>query len=163
SVFESSATFQDQLSRGIPYWRARLDPAAGIDVYGSNGIAVGDIDGDGVDEVFICQPGGLPNRLFRYRNGRFIDITETWGVGLLDDTSAALFLDLRNSGRQDLVVLRSSGPLLYLNQGTSFGLRDDGFRFATAPRGGFTGMAATDYDRDGKLDLYLCTYVYFQS
>ncbi|WP_219341491.1 CRTAC1 family protein, partial [Nevskia soli] len=62
-----------------------------------------------------------------------------------------------------LVVLRSSGPVLFLNEGDRYRLRTDAFEFATAPRGGFTGMAAADYDRDGKLDLYLCCYVYFQS
>jgi Tfp pilus assembly protein PilF len=163
TVFDSCACFQQQLCFGIPYWRARLDPASGIDIYGSNGIAVGDIDGDGVDEVYVCQPGGLPNRLFRFHDGRFVDITGDWNLALLDETSAALFLDLRNTGRQDLVVLRSAGPLLYLNEGNRFRLRDDAFRFATLPQGGFTGIASADYDRDGKLDLYLCTYVYFQS
>ncbi|MGA8596611.1 MAG: FG-GAP-like repeat-containing protein [Bryobacteraceae bacterium] len=162
-VFENCGSFHQQLCFGVPYWRARLDPASGIDIYGSNGIAVGDIDGDGVDEVYICQPGGLPNRLFRFRSDRFEDITDRWKLALLDDTSAALFLDLRNTGRQDLVVLRSSGPLLYLNEGNYFRVRDDAFRFATPPQGGFTGMASADYNRDGKLDLYLCTYVYFQS
>lgn len=39
--------FENQLRRGIPYWRARLDSTTGIDIYGSNGIAVGDIDNDG--------------------------------------------------------------------------------------------------------------------
>lgn len=163
AAFEGCAAFQEQFSRGVPYWRARLDPASGIDIYGNNGIAVGDIDNDGVDEIYVCQPGGLPNRLFKYRDGHFVDITDAWGVGLLDDTSSALFLDLRNSGRQDLVVLRASGPLLYLNDGNRFRLRDDVFRFATKPQGGFTGMAAADYNRDGKLDLYLCCYIYFQS
>ena len=162
-VFDGGEAFREQFSRGIPYWRARLDPASGIDIYGNNGIAAGDIDNDGVDEIYVCQPGGLPNRLLKYRDGRFEDITDAWGVGLLDDTSSALFLDLRNSGRQDLVVLRASGPLLYLNEGDRFRLRDDAFRFATKPQGGFTGMAAADYDRDGKLDLYLCCYIYFQS
>jgi tetratricopeptide (TPR) repeat protein len=163
AVFADSATYREQFSKGVPYWRARLDPASGIDVYGSNGIAAGDIDGDGKDEIFVCQPGGLPNRLLRYRDGKFEDITEQWGLALLDDTSAALFLDLRNSGRQDLIVLRSSGPLLYINEGIRFRMRDDAFRFASKPQGGFTGMASCDYDRDGRLDVYLCTYVYFQT
>jgi tetratricopeptide (TPR) repeat protein len=164
AAFENADSFQRQLSRGIPYWRAYLDPATGIDIYGSNGIAVGDIDGDGLDEVYVCQPGGLPNRLYKFgTGGRLSDITKEWGVGLLDETSCALFADLRNSGRQDLVVLRSSGPLLFLNEGSKFKLVEDAFRFATAPRGGFTGMSAADFDRDGKLDLYLCCYVYFQS
>lgn len=156
--------FDQQLSCGIPYWRARLDPASGIDVYGSNGIAVGDIDNDGIDEIYICQPGGLPNRLFKiHPNGSLSDVTKDWGVDLLDDTSCALFLDLRNTGHQDLVVLRSGGPLLFLNEGNRFRMRTDAFRFDTLPKGGFTGMAAADFDRNGKLDLYLCCYVYFQS
>ena len=39
----------------------------------------------------------------------------------------------------------------------------DAFRFATAPQGSFTGVSAADYDRDGRLDLYFCCYVFFQS
>ena len=154
----------EQLSRGIPYWAARLDAATGIDIYGNNGIAAGDCDGDGRDEVYVCQPAGLPNKLFRWRSGRFVDITAAAGVGLLDDSTSALFLDLRNLGRQDLVVLRGSGPVLFLNDGAGrFRLVPDAFRFADPPQGGFTGMAAADYDRDGKLDLYLCCYSFFQS
>ncbi len=163
-VLGSSPSFTNQLSRGIPYWRSRLDAASGIDIYGSNGLAVGDIDGDGRDELYVCQPGGLPNRLYKVAPSlQMIDITETWDVGLLDDTSCALFLDLRNTGRQDLVVLRSGGPVLFLNEGGKFTQRDDAFNFANTPAGGFTGMAAADFDRDGRLDLYLCCYVYFQS
>lgn len=154
----------EQLSRGTPYWMARLDAATGIDIYGNNGIAVGDIDGDGRDEVYVCQPAGLPNRLFRWTGGRLEDISQASGLDLLDDTSCALFLDLRNLGRQDAVVLRGSGPVLYLNDGRGrFTQVADAFRFANAPQGGFTGMAAADYDRDGRLDLYLCCYSFFQS
>ena len=165
AVFGACPAFREQLLRGVPYWRSRLDPASGIDLYGSNGIAVGDIDNDGTDEIYVCQPGGLPNRLFKFReDGTLADITAAWGADVLDDTSAALLLDLRDSGRQDLVVLRNAGPLLLLNEGGGrFRVRDDAFRFATLPQGGFTGMAAADFDRDGKLDLYLSCYVYFQS
>jgi tetratricopeptide (TPR) repeat protein len=163
-LFGDCESYGEQLLRGIPYWRARLDSASGIDIYGSNGIAVGDIDGDGADEVYVCQPGGLPNRLYKMRGGRFEDITARAGVGLLDDTSCALFLDLRNRGVQDLVVLRAAGPVLFLGQGDgTFALRTDAFSFRDKPQGSFTGMSAADYDRDGRIDLYLCAYTYFQS
>ncbi len=164
AVFDGVRSFEEQLSRGIPYWVARIDPAAGIDIYGSNGIAAGDIDNDGVDELYICQPGGLPNRLYKNAGGRFVDISAKAGVDILDDSSCALFLDVRNIGRQDLVLLRANGPALFLNNGDGvFRLKGDAFQFRTPPQGGFTGMAAADYDRDGKLDLYLCCYLFFQS
>lgn len=165
AVFGGTASFRDQLSKGIPYWRARMDVACGIDVYGSQGIAVGDIDNDGRDEVYVCQPGGLPNRLYRFRpDGTAEDITARSGAGILDDTSSALFLDARNRGVQDLVVLRSGGPLLFRGNGDgTFSLDRGAFRFARDPQGSFTGMAAADYDSDGFVDLYLCSYIYFQS
>jgi tetratricopeptide (TPR) repeat protein len=164
-VFGHVRSFEEQLLRGNLWWRAQLDSAAGIDVFGNQGIAVGDIDNDGVDEVYVCQPGGLPNRLYRFGpGGSAEDITERSGLDILDDTTSALFVDLRNLGRQDLIVLRASGPLLFLNRGDGrFDELPDAFRFRTRPQGSFTGMAAADYDRDGRVDLYLCSYVYFQS
>ena len=67
---------------GIDYWRSRLDAAWGIDVYGNSGLAVGDYDGDGFDDIYICEPAGLPNRLYRNRgDGTFEDATESAGVG----------------------------------------------------------------------------------
>lgn len=65
AAFAGVDSFQGQLTKGTGYWRARLDPACGLDVYGENGIAAGDIDNDGLDEIYVCQPGGLPNRLYK--------------------------------------------------------------------------------------------------
>ena len=160
-----SRAWRDQLLRGAPYWRARLDSASGIDIYGSNGISAGDIDNDGWDEIYVCQPGGLPNRLFKRKaDGTWDDIAATVGLDLLDDTSCALFVDFRNSGHQDLVVLRGAGPLYFKNDGAGkFTQVPNMFRFATPVQGTFTGMSAVDYDKDGFVDLYFCTYVYFQS
>jgi tetratricopeptide (TPR) repeat protein len=155
----------DQLSKGIPYWVARLDPASGIDLYGNQGISAADVDGDGRDEIYVCQPGGLPNKLFRWAaSGKLEDISAQAGLDILDDTTSALFLDLRNSGTQDLILLGPAGPELFLNNGRGrFTHKPGSFEFARAPQGGFTGMAAADYDRDGKLDVYLCCYSFFQS
>jgi len=165
SVFKGVDSLSRQMLRGVPYWRACLDSASGIDIYGQNGVAVGDIDNDGLDEIYVCQPGGLPNRLFKTtRDGAFADITEQANVGILDDSNCALFVDFRNCGLQDLLVLTDDSPLLFLNNGNgSFTFKPYAFRFASKPDGTFSGMAAADYDRDGRVDVYLCCYVYFQS
>jgi Flp pilus assembly protein TadD/peroxiredoxin len=156
-------SYRSQLLHGTDYWRTILDGACGIDVYGNNGIAAADFDNDGFDDLYICQPGGLPNRLYRNRgNGTFEDVTESAGVGVLDNTACAIFADFRNSGRQDLLVVCGTGPLLFLNQGNgSFEIKRDAFAFARDPQGTFTHAAVSDYDRDGKLDIYFCLYSYY--
>jgi len=164
AAFGSTDSYRSQMCHGIDYWRTVLDGASGIDIYGNNGICAGDFDGDGYDGLYVCQPAGLPNRLYRNRgDGTYVDVTEKAGVGLLDGTSAALFADLTNNGRQDLVVVRSSGPLLFVNRGDgSFELKPDAFHFAKAAQGTFTGASLADYDRDGLLDVYFCTYSFYQ-
>ncbi len=121
-------------------------------------------DDDGFDDLYVCQPAGLPNRLYRNRgDGTFEDITDSAGVGILENTACALFADIDNDGRQDLIVVCTSGPLLFLNQGGGkFREKPNAFQFATPPQGTFTGAAIADYDRDGWLDIYFCLYLYYQ-
>ena len=163
-AFGGNPSYVRQMLHGVDYWRTVLDGACGIDIYGHHGVSAGDIDNDGFDDVYVCQPAGLPNRLYRNRgDGTFEDITEGSGVGVLENTACALFVDVDNDGRQDLVVVRANGPLLFLNQGGGkFRRRPEAFQFATPPQGTFTGAAAADYDRDGWLDIYFCLYVYYQ-
>lgn len=163
-VLGVNASYAQQMLRGTEYWRTVLDAACGIDVYGNNGVACGDIDNDGFDEIYVCQPAGLPNRLYRNRgDGRFEDITEAAGLSVLDDTSSAVFADIENRGTQDLIVIRTSGPLLFRNLGNrKFQLQPDAFHFAKPPQGTFTGAALGDYDRDGWLDIYFCLYSYYE-
>ena len=153
-----------QLVPGIDHWRTVLDGASGIDVYGNHGIAVGDIDNSGFDSFYVCQPSGLPNRLYRNRgDGTFEDITEKSGTGILDGTASAYFADFQNRGSQDLLVVRSGGPLLFANMGNGrFEPRPEAFHFAREPQGTFTSAAIADYNRDGLLDIYFCVYSYYR-
>ena len=163
AVFAGVESYKSQLMYGADYWRTTMDGAIGVDVYGNNGIAAGDFDGDGFDDIYVCQPAGLPNRLYRNRgDGTFEDVTEKAGVGVLDRTSCALFADFLNRGRQDLLVVCGTGPLLFLNNGDgTFALKREAFKFARAPQGTFTHAGVADYDRDGRLDVYFCLYMYY--
>ena len=163
-AFGANRSYEAQLARGTDYWRTVLDGATGINIYGHNGVSVADVDGDGSDDIYVCQPAGLPNRLFRNRgDGTFEDITDSAGVGVLEDSVCALFADINNNGHQDLIVVRANGPLLFINQGAGkFHLQPGAFRFGNSPQGTFTGAAIVDYDRDGWLDVYFCLYSYYQ-
>jgi tetratricopeptide (TPR) repeat protein/peroxiredoxin len=156
-------SYKKQMLHGVDYWRTVLDGACGIDIYGNNGLAAGDFDNDGLDDLYVCQPSGLPNRLYHNRgDGTFEDVTEKAGVGVLDGTACALFADFENKGLQDLLVVGGSGPLLFLNQGNGkFLLKRNAFQFARPPQGTFAHAAVADYDRDGRLDVYFCLYSYY--
>jgi tetratricopeptide (TPR) repeat protein len=163
-AFGANPSYASQFLHGSDYWRTVLDGASGIDIYGHNGVAVGDVDGDGFDDLYVCQPAGLPNRLFRNRgDGTFEDVTEQSGLGILENTACALFADLNNNGLQDLIVVCANGPLLFLNLGGGkFRAKPDAFQFAHLPQGTFTGASIADFDRDGWLDIYFCLYAFYQ-
>ncbi|MGH9446056.1 MAG: FG-GAP-like repeat-containing protein, partial [Terriglobia bacterium] len=95
-----NSSFRDQLAKGTDYWRTVLDGACGIDIYGNYGVAAGDFDDDGWDDLYVCQPAGLPNRLYKNRgDGTFEDVTGEAGVGVIDSSPMALFADVDNDGR----------------------------------------------------------------
>jgi Tfp pilus assembly protein PilF/peroxiredoxin len=163
SALAGNASFKDQLSRGLDSWLARLDAAFLPGGMGHHGVSVGDADGDGRDDLYVSQPSGLPNRLYRNQgDGTFVDVTEAAGVGVLDSTSQSLFADLDNDGDQDLLLVTRTGLLSFANDGRGhFTAVKDAFRFKGALRGSPTSVSMADYDRDGFLDVYLCTYAYF--
>lgn len=161
AAFGRNASFHRQLRFGTEIWRTRMDAASGMDVYGQQGLAVGDYDGDGFEDFYLTQPGGLPNRLFRnLGNGRFADVSAKAGLDALDGSSAAFFADIENNGTQDLIVILSTGqPLLFLNGGSgAFRMSREGFPLGVKP--GAVGGCLGDYDLDGFLDLYVTAYLW---
>lgn len=161
AAFGRNASFHQQLKFGTEVWRTRMDAASGMDVYGQQGLAVGDYDGDGLEDFYLTQPGGLPNRLFRnLGTGQFADVSAEAGLDALDGSSAAFFSDVDNNGTQDLIVILSTGqPLLFVNGGNGgFRLSRAGFPMGVKP--GAVGGCLGDYDLDGNLDLYVTAYLW---
>ena len=143
---------------------ATFDSVLTRDSNGHQGVSVGDADGDGLDDLYVAQPAGLPNRLYRNRgDSTFEDITDQAGVGVLDDTAQSLFADVDNDGDQDLDRGDVDRPAA-LHQRRQRALHAP-CRTPSGSRGRFEGVLTSitmaDYDRDGFLDLYLCVYSYF--
>lgn len=125
---------------------------------GFAGGAIIDIDGDGIQEVFVSGAKGQSDALFRYENGEFKNIiagtglsnVEEWGYG-------ALSIDVDNDDDTDLFVARDSGVYLYTNQDQVFSERKIELPLEenTVP----IAIAAADINHDGFVDLYISTFI----
>ena len=154
SIFRDSIVYDEQFRLGIDHWRARLENYLGIFYDGHRGVALGDVNGDGLDDVYLCEPGGLPNRLFiQSPVGLLKDVSTRSGVDLLDSTRCALFVDLDNDGDQDLVMPVERQIQFFSNDGTGRFTRKA--KLAIKGQTAFS-LAAADYDQDGNIDVYAC-------
>jgi hypothetical protein len=124
-------------------------------VRASGGVAVGDFDGDGCEDVFLAGAPGA--RLWRNRcDGTFADVTAAAGLPVPWPTVAtgAVFFDYDDDGAPDLWVSAiAGGDRLFRNLGGRF--EDVTARAGIAPHPWGSMPAVADYDRDGFLDVYV--------
>ena len=155
SVLSGNDCFETHLRHGIDHWRLRIEERFQIDSVSLAGLAIGDVNGDGLDDLYFCDVGGLPNRLFVQRaDGTAVDVSADAGVDWLDRSRGALFADLDNDGDQDLIVTASTSLLLMENDGSGrFASRARLIPYPTAQ-----SLTAVDYDGDSMLDIYVCGY-----
>lgn len=154
AVLSGNAGLGEQLQRGVEHWIRHLQLALGSDNFGHMGLAIGDVNNDGYEDVYLCQPAGLPNKLFLQQpDGTVRDASAAANVDILDRTRSALLVDIDNDGDLDLVLALPVSVLVMSNDGAG--------RFTLMAEGQVSNvhsMAAADYDLDGDLDIYCCRY-----
>jgi hypothetical protein len=145
------------------------------------GVAVGDYDNDGYEDLYVTAYGG--NRLYHNNgNGTFTDVTQQAGVGGSGWSTSAAWIDLDNDGLLDLVVLRylkwdfrdifcgehrpgyraychpdlfpAISPLIYHNDGNGH-FSDISEKSGLSKPGKGLGIGFADYDRDGYPDIFI--------
>jgi hypothetical protein len=140
----------------IPRSRGVMDRYGRVQEYAAgSGLAVGDYDADGHEDVFLV--GGSECRLYRNRgDGTFADVTpESLSLPPQGEYRAAVFADYDNDGDGDLFVCVLDAPnLLFQNQGNGR-FEEVGARAGLEPVFETVGAAFADFDGDGHLDLYL--------
>jgi hypothetical protein len=132
----------------------------------SSGVAWGDFDNDGLDDLFVVSGGGslalpdgqrAPSLLYRnLGNGRFEKVQDFPDLRIIG--MGAAWGDYDNDGWLDLVVTGYDTIVLFHNDHGHL-VRVKSF---PSPKGFWTGVSWGDYNRDGYLDLYVCGYVKYK-
>ncbi len=147
---ESRLAFTNQLSRAARTRNRILENGSGV--------ALGDVDGDGLTDLYVARLEG-DNRLFRnLGNWGFEPLANAGGASCSNQLSTGVLLaDFDGDQALDLVVSSVDQPTqMFLNRGDGRWIAR-GPIWAT-PQAGATSLAAADVDRDGDLDLYVARY-----
>ena len=149
--------YREELLRGVDDYFMRVDRRGGSNFQGMQGISIGDVDGDGLEDVYIGQQVGLPNRLLiKHPDGTASERAAEAKLDLLDVTRVALIVDIDNDADRDLVL--GVGPRLVIAYNDGRGVFEEQLELPMLGPEQFYNLSAADADGDGDLDLYAGRY-----
>jgi hypothetical protein len=121
-------------------------------------VAVADVDGNGYDDIYLMARWGRNRLYLAGEDGRFEERAAEFGLDIKDHCSAALFADFDNDGDLDAVIGRTLLPSRYLrNEEGRFVDRTEQL-WEKRPPSLVASLSASDFDKDGLLDLHVATY-----
>lgn len=126
--------------------------------HNGSGVAIGDVDGDGRPDVYLCALQG-PNQLYRnLGDWRFQPMNIGAAACAGQFSTGAVLSDVDGDGDLDLLVNSiGAGTRLFLNDGQ--GVWTEASNTGLSQTASGTSMALADIDGDGDLDLYCAHYI----
>ena len=124
-----------------------------------SGVTMGDIDGDGLLDLYFARLEGSNSLYKNLGNWEFKDITYSAGVACEDQFSTgAVLADIDGDRDLDLLVTSLGGPHKYFENVGQSQFLDMSHKIGLIPNMGATTMALADVDGDADLDLYVANY-----
>lgn len=143
---------------GYTWYRTYTVPAV---TFAPGGVAIGDFNGDGRNDIALSEPGNKPTHMWVYPQGTNGQLQEVVALDSYDIPEAVISADLDRDGRQDLVTLHGGWMNLgYYLQGEGGVLASE--KLAPVPPASHyntQGLAAGDVNGDGCTDVAIADYI----